>query len=578
MNPIYKRHLGTTVTLIVLLLASACGQAMPAATSIPPTSVLPPTATALPPTKAAPSPAPPEPSALPEPTVPPAPTTGPAGDGIVEGWAVLAEKNDYSDVEMSDLLVDYVNSARVGHVLEEAGWEADQIHQVREFDREDLQDELDWLAEHADQDDIAFLYVGAHGRYLRDVIRWEDFFADAWAEIPSHRRLLLVDSCQSARYTGVVSEDPQPHLTIAVADQDEYGWWGIEEEGLPIIGGVFTYYFTTAFSDTAASAAADADGNGMVSIQEATLWAEEQQRTYMHEVVFAVPEFLESYHDIGVQPEEDPTFPDVILDDTIGEPLYFTLQTYRAKEETMGATGPVTFTIIYDNNPYDPNLRMSWGFACWIETEEQVVLFDTGADGPTLLGNMEKLGLAPEAVDLVVLSHIHGDHVSGLPGLLEAGADPVIYVPSQFPPSFKDNLRAQGYQVEEASKFTEVRPGLYTTGGLGTSIVEQALAVSTPAGLVVVTGCAHPGVDHMVRSVVDNTQAEIVLVIGGFHLRSASRSHIEGIIANFRQMGVQRVAPVHCSGDQARQIFAQAYGEDCLLAGVGQVVVVGSQE
>ena len=74
---------------------------------------------------------------------------------------------------------------------------------------------------------------------------------------------------------------------------------------------------------------ADTDGDGLVSVQEAALMAEELQRAYMHDVVLVVPEFLEMYHSIGVFPDEDPTFPDVILDDALGEPLYLDLDNYR---------------------------------------------------------------------------------------------------------------------------------------------------------------------------------------------------------------------------------------------------------
>jgi 7,8-dihydropterin-6-yl-methyl-4-(beta-D-ribofuranosyl)aminobenzene 5'-phosphate synthase len=57
--------------------------------------------------------------------------------------------------------------------------------------------------------------------------------------------------------------------------------------------------------------------------------------------------------------------------------------------------------------------------------------------------------------------------------------------------------------------------------------------------------------------------------MGGFHLGGASRAHVQGIIADFRDLGVQRVAPCHCTGDAARQLFAAAFGDDCILAGVG---------
>jgi hypothetical protein len=107
-------------------------------------------------------------------------------------------------------------------------------------------------------------------------------------------------------------------------DGDEFGWKGLEEEGLPIIGGVFTYYFSEALTNPEA----DDDSDGLISVQEAVMWAEEQQRAYMHEVVFAVPEFMEMYHNIGAYPDADPTYPNVILDDTINGPLYLDLDAY----------------------------------------------------------------------------------------------------------------------------------------------------------------------------------------------------------------------------------------------------------
>jgi hypothetical protein len=247
-----------------------------------------------------------------------------ASDGVVSGWAVLAEKDDYSDVEMTDLPVDYINITQLRQRLLDAGWQESHILELREFDRETLRDDLDWLAENADQDDVVFLYVAAHGKYLKDVVTWDEFFAAEWEQIPSHRRLLVIDSCQAANYTGVVSRDPAPHLSIAVVAGDEYGWSGLEDEGLPIIGGVFTHYFAAAFDEPEA----DTDGDGFVSVQEAALMAEGQQRIYMHDVVFAVPEFLEGYHKAGVHPDKDPGFPHVVIDDTIGEPLYLTLDAY----------------------------------------------------------------------------------------------------------------------------------------------------------------------------------------------------------------------------------------------------------
>lgn len=239
-------------------------------------------------------------------------------DTPVEYYAVLAEKDSYSDVDMSNLLVDYIDIQRLRDALEELGWPAENIHEVKEFDQDGLITELNWLEEIADPNDVVFFYVTGHGNYLRYNLDWETFFPAEWAEINSLRRVLLVDSCTAAEFTKALQDDPNPYLALAAVDEDEYGWKGIEEEGLPIIGGIFTFYFVEAIEGTRA----DLDGDGIVSVQEAAQLAEENQRTYMHQVVFNVDEFVEMYHSIGVRPENDETFPDVIIDDRIGYPLH----------------------------------------------------------------------------------------------------------------------------------------------------------------------------------------------------------------------------------------------------------------
>lgn len=117
----------------------------------------------------------------------------------------------------------------------------------------------------------------------------------------------------------------------------------------------------------------------------------------------------------------------------------------------------------------------------------------------------------------------------------------------------------------------EILPGIHTKGKMGTSIPEQGLFLETSRGLVVITGCAHPGVDKMVRRTKGVGGGNIRLVVGGFHLGSASTAEVRGICAAFRELGVQKVAPCHCTGDQAMDIFADEFGDDYVPAGVGRV-------
>jgi 7,8-dihydropterin-6-yl-methyl-4-(beta-D-ribofuranosyl)aminobenzene 5'-phosphate synthase len=242
-------------------------------------------------------------------------------------------------------------------------------------------------------------------------------------------------------------------------------------------------------------------------------------------------------------------------------------------EERMS---PVTITVVYDNNRYDSRLQTAWGFGCLVETEKATILFDTGGDGPKLLSNMATLGFEPQSVEVVVLSHMHGDHTGGLGALLGTGARPTVYVPHSFPAGFKADVRSLT-ALEEVTGPAEILPGVYTTGEVGSGIVEQALAVETPEGLVVITGCAHPGVVEMVRRAKQIGEAEVYLVLGGFHLGSASRKKVEGIIADFQKLGVRRVAPCHCTGDQAIKAFADTFSADFIPNGVGCVIKIDTQ-
>lgn len=228
-------------------------------------------------------------------------------------------------------------------------------------------------------------------------------------------------------------------------------------------------------------------------------------------------------------------------------------------------------TIVYDNNAHDPRLRPKWGFACLVETGQSRVLFDTGGDGATLLANMQALEIDPQAIDAVVLSHIHSDHTGGLQALLDTGAKPTVYVPAAFPARFNRRVRAHTELIASHAPI-EVAPGVFTSGEVGTGIVEQALVVSTHQGPVILTGCAHPGIVQMVRQAGQVMPEDPALVMGGFHLGGTSRNQVEALITELRQLGVQQVAPCHCTGDAARRWFAEAFGEDCILAGVGQVI------
>lgn len=90
--------------------------------------------------------------------------------------------------------------------------------------------------------------------------------------------------------------------------------------------------------------------------------------------------------------------------------------------------------------------------------------------------------------------------------------------------------------------------------------------------MVVITGCAHPGIVSILKKSGELTNGSVYLVIGGFHLSGTSEQEIKNIVERFRNLGVKKVALCHCTGDRAIQLFKEKYKNDFIKAGVGKVI------
>jgi len=182
-------------------------------------------------------------------------------------------------------------------------------------------------------------------------------------------------------------------------------------------------------------------------------------------------------------------------------------------------------TIVYDNEA-NPGLKSGWGFSCLIEAKEKI-LFDTGDSSENLIYNLRQLNIQPESVAAVVISHNHWDHTGGLKEFSKLNNNAKVFHPKSF------------------SKPTEILPGVHSTGALGGLIKEQSLVVNTEKGNLVITGCAHPGLENIIER--SRELGEIYGVVGGFHGFS-----------NFDELeGIQLIGPCHCT--QYKQQIKERY-------------------
>lgn len=243
--------------------------------------------------------------------------------------------------------------------------------------------------------------------------------------------------------------------------------------------------------------------------------------------------------------------------------------------------------ILFDYNSLNDDLHIGWGFSVLLNKR---ILFDTGEKGQWLNENIKMLNVNIDKIKKVVISHDHWDHTGGLWELLKHSKGIEVYGCNGFSDSFKKKVNGLNSNFTEVPsvesekiKNFKIDDKIYTSGEIigeyeRASISEQALVIKKNANfrkIVIITGCAHPGIENIVQEIKSKFGVEkISLVIGGFHLMNMNERNIRLISDKFRKSRVEKVAPTHCSGKEAEKIFKQRYKENYVDVRVGKTIEI----
>lgn len=265
-------------------------------------------------------------------------------------------------------------------------------------------------------------------------------------------------------------------------------------------------------------------------------------------------------------------------------------------------------------------LRAEHGFSCLVTITKAdrttKILFDAGVTPDGLVENMRRLELSPRDIDIIVLSHGHWDHTTGMDGLVtELGGHahvPVLIHPEfwsrrrialpgrdpiELPSTSKPALEGAGFEIVEqrqpsflldgsllvtgeVDRTTEFEQGFpvhqaHRDGGWQPDpliLDDQALVTHVRGrGLVILTGCGHSGIVNILRYVRKLTgESRIHAVIGGFHLGGPL---FEKIIAPtceaLDEFSPDYLVPCHCTGWRATHALATRFPEAFIQNTVG---------
>jgi 7,8-dihydropterin-6-yl-methyl-4-(beta-D-ribofuranosyl)aminobenzene 5'-phosphate synthase len=101
---------------------------------------------------------------------------------------------------------------------------------------------------------------------------------------------------------------------------------------------------------------------------------------------------------------------------------------------------------------------------------------------------------------------------------------------------------------------------------------ELSLALRTPAGVVLVVGCSHPGIETILTAARPFGE-HVHAIFGGLHLVATPAAEIARLTTALRDhWRLDRVAPGHCTGEPGFAALARAFGDRYVYAGLGSTV------
>ena len=295
------------------------------------------------------------------------------------------------------------------------------------------------------------------------------------------------------------------------------------------------------------------------------------------------------------------------------------------------------------DKPPEKVLLSEFGLSMQLETqrgdETRSVLIDFGYSSPTLLNNLDILGIDPAKLDALVLSHGHYDHFGGMVGFLAATQGKrkpklPLYIggeecfcsrqftagptPLNFGALDRKAIAEADLSVVAAEGPAVVADHAFVTGHIQRASFERVLSptrmkvgidnglgcfpdkmptdrrpidwapdqfdheISTCVnvkgrGLVITTSCGHRGVVNSAKQAMEVSGIrKIHAVVGGFHLAPHKEDYLRETMKEMVALDVDYIVPMHCTGEPFYEMLKAELPKKVIRSYTGTKFVFGT--
>lgn len=227
---------------------------------------------------------------------------------------------------------------------------------------------------------------------------------------------------------------------------------------------------------------------------------------------------------------------------------------------------------IYDNIPNDTRYKKDWGYSCIINHPKKKILYDTGEHAEILEANLNAASIPIASIDILVISHLHSDHMGGATWVVKQNPNITVYIPDTFSKNFERQLRQYCKNIIRVNKNMTLdhEENFHIIATRNFWIKEISLIVEVTEGPLVLSGCSHSGINKIIKTARKYIKKDIWALFGGLHLLNTPDKKVVKIAKELKEMNLRKIAPCHCTGDKALALLKENFENDFLFNGVGK--------